>query len=316
MTRIHEYLMHGVYFAPRGRRRLHELGAHLAQRYLAADDLLIGFIGDAGAGKSLLIQGMFPGLELSNDDASVNVRPLPLMSDAEEGGFDRHTYHLDMLFEMAFSQPGPLAEAVKKAMSEGCRVIVEHFELLYPFLKINAQVLIGIGEEVIIARPGVFGPLPEEIRAVVFPSLHYRKMAHSAEDLTQRVLTQMGVPLAEDHGDIRHGFMLIYSQKPQVDLDLVERLVQEMIAQDRTITPVGENRIRIGETSLKCTGPRIHVRSTGEIRNFRLFKDYVYDPFSGRYSIIGLVGEEPKSFFTGGEKDLIEQEASINNLGR
>jgi tRNA A37 threonylcarbamoyladenosine biosynthesis protein TsaE len=302
---IHEYLMHAIYFAPRGKRRIHELGAHLAQRYLSAEDLLIGLIGDAGAGKSLLIQGMFPGLELSNDDERINVRPLPLLNDTEQDNFQHHTYHVDMLFELAFSQPIVLADAVNKAMGQGCRVVVEHFERLYSALQINANVLVGIGEEVIIARPEMFGPYPEEIKAIVYPSLYYRKMAHSAEDLTQKVLEKMGMPQADDHGDVRHGFRLCYSKKPEVDLALVEHLVQEMIELDLPIVPDGDLNIHIGEEPQECTGPRIHVRSTGQIKNFRLLKDYIYDPFTCEFGIVGQVGENPQSFFTSGEKKLI-----------
>jgi hypothetical protein len=106
----------------------------------------------------------------------------------------------------------------------------------------------------------------------------------------------MGVPLADDHGDVRHGFMLLFSAKPQVDLTLVERLVQEMIDLDLPITAQGDQHIAIGEDDIACTGPRIHVRSTGEIKNFRLVKEYFFDPLTREYSITGLVGEEPKSF--------------------
>jgi tRNA A37 threonylcarbamoyladenosine biosynthesis protein TsaE len=294
---IHEYLMHAVYFAPRGRRRIHELGADITQRYLSAEDLLIGVVGDAGAGKSLLIQGMFPGLELSNDDQGINVRPLPLLNHAENDNFEHHTYHIDMLFELAFTQLSVLAEAVRKAMQDGCRVVVEHFELLYPQLNMNAHVLVGIGEEVIIARPGIFGPLPEQIKSIVYKSLAYRKMAHTAEDITQKVLERMGVPQAGDHDDIRRGFMLCYPppKQPHADLSLVEELVKEIIAKDLTIVPEGNWRIKFGDMKMRCTGPRIHVRSTGEIENFRLIKNYIRDPQSGGYRIVGLVGDE----FTG-----------------
>ena len=40
------------YFAPRGTKRMYELGMQLGQLYLAPDDKLIGVIGDAGSGKS------------------------------------------------------------------------------------------------------------------------------------------------------------------------------------------------------------------------------------------------------------------------
>lgn len=297
MFQIHEYLMHAVYFAPRGRRRIHELGADLTHRYLSAEDLLIGVIGDAGAGKSLLIQGMFPGLELSNDDERINTRPLPLLHDAETGNFEHHTYHVDMCFELAFTQPAVLADAVHKAIKEGCRIVVEHFELLYPVLKRNADVLVGIGEEVIIARPSFFGPLPDEIKSIVYKSLYHRKMAHSAEDITQMVLQRMGVPKADDHDDVRHGFILCYLEQPKVDLTLVETLVKEVIDKDYPIIPEGNKAISIGDMKMECTGPRIHVRSTGEIKKFRLYKEYLYDPLREVYKIVGMVGERPKSFF-------------------
>ncbi|RYD06173.1 hypothetical protein N752_04610 [Desulforamulus aquiferis] len=114
---IHEYLMHAVYFAPRGRYRLLALGGSLAHRYLSPEDHLIGFVGDAGAGKSLLIRGMFPGLELTNDDDGINVRPLPLLEDAGRKHFRSRTYHLDMRFEMASVNHGQLLRQYRKPLS-------------------------------------------------------------------------------------------------------------------------------------------------------------------------------------------------------
>ena len=286
----HEYLIKAEYFAPRGRKRILELGAHLAHRYLSAGDSLVGVIGDAGAGKSVLIQGMFPGLELTNDDEGINVRPLPLLHHYETSSFEHHTYHLDMHFEQAFTRPPLLAEAVHRALREGCRVIVEHFDMLYPILQTNGHILVGIGQEVIITRPGIFGPFPDEIKSVVFKSLYNRRMAHSAEDITQLVLGRLGVPPAEGHGDVCDGFLLQYSSRPPAELALVEKLVLEIISRDLTITPAGNRSITIGDEPLHCTGPRLHLRSTGEIKNFRLGKDYLHDPDSGMYSIVGIVG--------------------------
>jgi tRNA A37 threonylcarbamoyladenosine biosynthesis protein TsaE len=290
MPSPHEYLIKSIYFAPRGRKRIHELGAHLAQRYLSAEDSLIGVIGDAGAGKSVLIQGMFPGLELTNDDMGINVRPLPLLHHYDNGIFEHHSYHLDIHFEQAFTRPPLLAEAVHKALREGCRVIVEHFDLLYPVLKMNARVLVGIGQEVVIARPGLFGPYPDAIKEQVYRSLYYRRMAHSAEDITQLVLEQLGAPPPEGHGDVHNGFILHYSRRPSAELALVEEQVKGLIAKDLTINPTGICQITIGESTRRCTGPRLHLRSTGEIENFRLEKEYLRDPLTGTYSIVGRVG--------------------------
>ena len=69
--------IYSTYFAPRGRSRIYTLGMQIAQLYLSPFDQIIGFIGEAGSGKSVLIKGMFPGIELTNDDDGVNVRPLP-----------------------------------------------------------------------------------------------------------------------------------------------------------------------------------------------------------------------------------------------
>jgi hypothetical protein len=104
-------LIQSQFFAPRGRRRIFDLGMQIAQQYLSPHDKLIGFIGDAGSGKSALIKGMFPGLELTNDDDGVNVRPLPILDVGEEHGFfNPHTYHLDIRFETGFTQIHVLAD--------------------------------------------------------------------------------------------------------------------------------------------------------------------------------------------------------------
>jgi len=289
---IHEYLMHAAYFAPRGQARLIELGRSLANRYLAPQDKLIGLIGDAGAGKSLLIRGMFSGLELTNDDCGINVRPLPLLRDADQDHFRAHTYHVDLRFETAFTQPWVIAEAVRKAIMEGRRVVLEHFDLIFPHLKINAEVLIGIGEEVIVTRPGVFGPEPPAIAAIVFESLKYRKMAHSAEDLTGLVLAEMGITKPEAHSDIVHGFILEFEEVPAIDLAEVERRVLEHIARNEVIQHYDEKNIKVGKDIFGCTGPRLHVHRTGDIKNFCLMKEFKWDSIEKLYIIAGLVGDD------------------------
>ena len=88
MQQNHSY---SVFFAPRGRDRMYDLGMQIAQLYLSPFDKLIGIIGEAGSGKSMLIKGMFPGLELTNDDDGVNVRPLPILDLEGSGFFTAHT---------------------------------------------------------------------------------------------------------------------------------------------------------------------------------------------------------------------------------
>lgn len=289
---IHEHLMQAVYFAPRGKKRLLFLGTNITQRYLSPEDKLIGFVGDAGAGKSLLIRGMFPGLELTNDDDGINIRPLPLMEDADRGHFRYHTYHLDVRFESAFTQPWVIAEAIQKAITAGRRVVVEHFDLVYPQLKVNAEVLIGVGEEVIVTRPTVFGPEPKSIADIVFDSIKYRRMAHSAEDITSMILEEMGLDRPEVHSDIKHGFVLEFPEKPDIDLDLVEQRVLDLIEADLPICFANDEHIRVGEMLYPCTGPRIHIRRSGEIKGFHLLKEFRFDPIAQLYTIAGIVGEE------------------------
>jgi hypothetical protein len=293
-TTIHETLMYAVYFAPRGKKRLLGLGHQLAQRHLSAMDKLIGFIGDSGAGKSLLIKGMFPGLELTNDDEGVNIRPLPLLKNIDGGFFSSHTYHIDIRFESAFTQMHVLVDAINKAIDQGKRVIVEHFDIIYPYIGLNAEVLIGIGEEVIVTRPSIFGPQPKDIADIVFKSIKYRRMAHTAEDLTCKVLEEdFGLPHSQVHGDVRHGFVLEFTEKPDIDLELLERKVMKYIETEIDISYLNDTHIRIGEDDkFHCTGPRIHVKNTGEIENFRILKDFRYDPISKVYALVGLVGSD------------------------
>jgi len=284
---------YSVYFAPRGKQRMLSLGMMLAQQHLNPLDRLIGFIGEAGSGKSILVKGMFPGLELSNDDMGVNVRPLPLLSQEETSFYSSHTYHLDVRFEMAFTPIHLLADAVQSAIDAGKRVIVEHFELLYPHLGVNAELLIGIGEEIIITRPTLFGPEPDDIAQIVFRSQRFRKMAHTAENLTERFLAEYG-DWTYMHADVRHGFVLEFDEKPNVDLKKLERQVQDCIAEDIPVSFHDEEHILFGDMLHHCTGPRIHVRSTGQIESFSLSHEFLYDPMSRRYLLVGLVGGEDK----------------------
>ena len=223
MTKQRNYMinsphLYSVFFAPRGNARMLELGMQIAQQYLNPEDKLIGVIGEAGAGKSMLIKGMFPGLDLCNDDTGVNVRPLPILSvDEDEGFYAPHTYHMDVRFESAFTQMDVLAEAVEKAIKKRRRVIIEHFELLYPFLKSNAQLLIGVGEEIIITRPTIFGPLPQDLSDTVHKSVRYRKMAHTAEDLVEHCMPRELFRKCY-HGDIKRGFSLGFKEKPASSL--------------------------------------------------------------------------------------------------
>lgn len=280
------------YYAPRGHNRMYALGMELAQLYLSPSDKLIGIIGEAGSGKSALIKGMFPGLELTNDDNGVYIRPLPILEqDRGFSFFSPHTYHLDIRFENGFTQMSVLADAIADALQRGKRVVVEHFDLIYPLLKSNANLLIGVGEQVIVSRPNIFGPEPEEIRQNVYTSLPYRLMAHTAEDLCEFCMSAELVEQA-GHDDVRHGFCMYFDNRPNINLVELEEKVNELIAQDLPIAYVDENHISIGGKLHKCNGPRIQVGSTGQVKGFRLMHHFIYDRFKRRYHIVGCVGEQ------------------------
>jgi len=284
------------YYAPRGHNRMYALGQYLAQMYLSPNDKLIGVIGDAGSGKSALIRGMFPGLELTNDDNGVYVRPLPLLEqDTGFAFFSPHTYHLDIRFENGFTQMSVLADAIAEALNKGKRVIVEHFDLIYPHLGANANLLIGVGEQVLICRPTLFGPEPEEIKKEVYQTLRYRLMAHTAEDLCEMYMDNFDVDRC-GHDDVKHGFALYFPEtKPDVDIVALEKKVNEVIAQNLPVTYVDEHHISVGGNLQKCTGPRIHVSSTGQVENFHLMHHFLYDRFKRRYLLVGCVGENAEA---------------------
>lgn len=290
---IKDTLIYATYYAPRGRKRMYILGSQLSKTYLYPSDLIIGVIGSEGSGKSTLIKGLFPGLELTNDDEGVNLRPCPLFTFSEDDFFSGHTFHLDIRYELAFRQKFEIIDAINKALACERRVVIEHFDLIYDQLGYNAQVLIGIGEEVRVYRPSIFGPSPLAVKKRTEENLRYRLMTHTAEDLVQFVLGRdYGIVPTVQHSDVRHGFVIGLPEKPDVDLKDVEQKVLAMIADNIPIKPDKGDFICIGGEQVPCSGKRIHVKATGQIENFRLLKDYVFDKISDQYLIVGIVGRE------------------------
>jgi hypothetical protein len=301
----YETLIYAAYYAPRGRMRLYRVAGELAQRYLFPSDLIVGIIGTEGSGKSTLIKGLFPGLELTNDDDGVNVRPTPIYQFSPENYFAPHTFHVDVRYELAFKQKYQLVEAITCALSHGRRVVVEHFDLIYESLGYNAQIIFGIGEEIIVARPNVFGPFPAAIKGVVEKTIKYRLMAHSAEDLTSFVLERdYNFHFPVQHSDVKHGFVINFQTEPQINLAELEAKVKEMIRQQLPITPAGENRIAIGEHAFPCTGVRTHVKNTGQIERFRLVKKFQYHPLLKQYMLIGIVGPRDPAGYEGITREI------------
>ena len=295
---IHTAAFYSVYFAPRGRERLLFLGEEISQRHLSFEDRLIGIIGDAGSGKSSLIKGMFPGLELVNDDEGLNPHKVMQMQmqiqNHFEGLKETSTFHLDMRFQTAFTQMHEIVTFVRNAIENGRRVIIEHFDILYPALKINAEIMIGIGEEILVTRPGVFGPLPKDISDLVHTSLKYRKMVHTAEDIATMILErEYNINHSWRNSDVRRGFVLVFDEKPDIDLAKLEARIRELIDMHLDVAYYDEDHIQIGDFEpVKCNGPRIHLKNTNEIEYFRLLNSYTYDRLNNTYSLVGLISSE------------------------
>ncbi|MDR0512898.1 MAG: alanine-tRNA synthetase second additional domain-containing protein [Treponema sp.] len=293
---IHAVAFYSVYFAPRGRERLLFLGEQISQRHLTFSDRLIGVIGDAGSGKSSLIKGMFPGLELVNDDDRFDSHRVMHIMDYEDSMNETTTFHLDMRFQVAFTQMHEIVRFVKDALENDRRVIIEHFDLLYPALKMNAQIMIGIGEEIIVTRPGMFGPLPKDIYDIVHRSLKYRKMVHTAEDITAMLLTRKyNMTNRWQHSDVKRGFVLIFNEKPDLDIGELEADVKEIIDRHIDVAYFDDRHIKLGDfPPFGCSGPRIHLNNTKEIEDFRFSKDLTYDRLNGTYALVGLLGKDSR----------------------
>lgn len=288
---IQEYMVSSQYFAPRGKERLMFLGEQIAQRHLHYSDKLIGIVGDAGSGKSSLIKGMFPGLELSNDDDIINPRKIMQVRNALTDLPDAACYHIDVRFQMAFTQMFEIANFVRTVIEQKRRVIIEHFNLLYPALEINADIIVGIGEEIIVTRPSVFGPIPQSIYDIVHTSLKYRKMSHTAEDVVIEILkSEFGVCEQDFYSsDVRNGFVLKFVKKPNIDFDRLAQRIDETLAQNLDVSYRDEDSIVLGSRVIPCDGPRFHVSNTSEITNFALVRHLVEDHQTNTFCLIGVV---------------------------
>lgn len=290
---IKENLRFAVYYAPRGRYRLYILGSQIADKFLYPTDYLIGIIGAEGSGKSTLIRGAFPGLTLTNDDEGINIRRNPIFDFDSDDFFSGHTFHIDVRHELAFHQMYEIVEAIDKVVHSKRRVIVEHFDLVYQNLGYNAQIIFGIGEEVRVYRPSILGPSPYKIKEVAETNLIYRLMAHTAEDMVGLVLNKLyGTKRDILHSDVRHGFVIGFGEKSDIDIELVENEVKKLIDKNLPVSPLAGDYISIGDEQYYCTGKRIHVKNTKDVKNFRLIKQLKFDPISKQYLLIGFIGEE------------------------
>lgn len=312
---IQEYMVSSQYFAPRSKDRMMFLGEQISHRHITFEDKLIGIVGDAGAGKSSLIKGMFPGLQLSNDDDIVNPRKIMQVKNSLLEVDDATTFHIDIRFQMAFSQMYEIVDYVNLILSKKRRVVIEHFNIIYPHLGRNADVVIGIGEEIIITRPTLFGPEPESIYQIVHESLKFRKMAHSAEEVTMTILHELFDIDYDEYffSDIRNGFVVKFYKKPNINMEYLSELIHERIALNLDISYYDEDHIKIGDTIIPCLGSRFHVKNTSEIENFVLIKELIHDPATNTHCLIGIVDGEVDNLRNRNTKYFLTRKISNEN---
>jgi hypothetical protein len=92
------------------------------------------------------------------------------------------------------------------------------------------------------------------------------------------------------HSDIRHGFVIGFDKEPDISIKELEQKVLTIIEQDLPIEPGKGNFVILAGQHIACTGKRIHVKSSRQIEGFRLLKNYVHDPISRQYLLVGIVG--------------------------
>jgi hypothetical protein len=94
------------------------------------------------------------------------------------------------------------------------------------------------------------------------------------------------------HSDVRHGFIIAFDHKPEIDIHVLQGQVLDIIAEGLPVSQGKGDYVIFGETQFYCTGKRIHVKNTNQVEDFRLLKEYRFDPISEKYLMVGVVGEE------------------------
>ena len=116
-------------------------------------------------------------------------------------------------------------------------------------------------------------------------------MAHTAEDLCEFCMPAEELARC-GHDDVKHGFVISFPDRaPAFDIQELESNVNAMIAENLPVTYLDTNHVSIGGQSHLCTGPRIHVTHTGQIRNFHLLHHFIYNRFTKEYLLVGCVGD-------------------------
>ena len=119
----HECNLYNFFFAPRGNRRVMELGRKITQMYLNPFDKIIGIIGAKDSGKSMLIKGMFPGIQMVESDDEFDILNMPLLNAEDVGFYTPRTFHVDVRSARKYVSLEEIAKAVHNVIGMNKRVI-------------------------------------------------------------------------------------------------------------------------------------------------------------------------------------------------
>lgn len=170
---------------------------------------------------------------------------------------------------------------------------MEHFNTLNQALGRNADLLIAIGEEIIVTRRRSLG---HSHRCCVHHSLRFRKMAHTAEEVTATVLYELyGLSMHDYYSaDIRNGYVLKFNEKPNLDFDLVEERILEIIRENRQVDYYDDLHIRFGDVIIPLAPVLVYTCALRVRLTIFLHKELVYDErVYQAHCLIGLIGDTP-----------------------
>ena len=125
-------------------------------------------------------------------------------------------------------------------------------------------------------------------------------MPRSRDDSATEEMVYEGIPVKIVRKNVKNLRISVHSDctvrltipKGCDPLDLLEKKVREFIDRDEKIYPGDGNYVHMGDLKIYCTGKRIHAKSTGQIENFRLVKEFIVDPITKEFLLIGIAGPD------------------------
>lgn len=137
----------------------------------------------------------------------------------------------------------------------------------------------------------MFGPEPQDIADSVFHTIHDRKMAHSAEDLCGRILESHGIKLIYPPGCQAWFYSGILDEKPDIDLMALNGYSGDSNGFANFICRRRCHFHRRRYLSLHRAAYAYRIL-TGDIKNFALPHEFMEDPITKEYYLVGVVSSK------------------------